>query len=174
MPQRVDWRKQPAATSQPDGRERRNEPSANITDIAASRPPAFFDREGYMTTTRSSRAVLAGAATLPALASPVAGRAASPITDREAEIARAEKIVDTLTPWGIDANRAAQFIECVRTYDPQDDWDSKFLFVLEWMGEHAPQSVDWLFWGDAKGQILGDFRCSEVPTALALPMTRVA
>lgn len=128
-----------------------------------------------MTTTISCIAVLAGAGTLPALATPVAAEAASPITDREAEIARAEKIVDTLTPWGIDANRAAQFIDCVRTYDPQDSWDPKFLFVFEWMSEHAPQSLDWLLWGDATTrQIIDGLRDLKVGTASALTMTRAA
>ena len=120
-------------------------------------------------TTSSRPAVVIGATTLPALAA----QAASPITDREAEIARAEKIVDTLTPWGIDANRADRFIECVRTYDPQNNWDPKFLFLLEWMGEHAPQSLDWLFWGDAKGRILDGFRNAEAAKGLRLPMARV-
>lgn len=127
-----------------------------------------------MTSTTSYRAIMAGAAKLAALGRPVAAEAASPFTDREAEIARAEKIVDTLTPWGIDANRAAQFIECVRTYDPQDGWDPKLVFVLEWMSEHAPQSLDWLFWGDAKGQILGGFRYFEAADASGLPITRAA
>ena len=116
--------------------------------------------------TTSCRAVLPGAA----LARPVAAEVVPTITERQAETARAEKIVDALMPWGIDENRSAQFIECVRTYDPQDDWDPKFLFVLEWMGEHAPQSLDWLFWGDAKGQIIGN----EVATGPGLRMTRAA
>ena len=90
------------------------------------------------------------------------------------EIGRAEKIVDTLTPWGIDANRAAQFIDCVRTYDQQDVWDPKLVFILEWMGEHAPQSLDWLFWGDAKEQVSGGSRYSDGAIASGLLMTRAA
>lgn len=127
-----------------------------------------------MTSTTSCRAVIAAAARPPAVAPRCAAEAASAFTNRDGEIARAEKIVDALMPWGIDANRAAQFIECVRTYDPHDGWDPKLVFALEWMGENAPQSLDWLFWGDVKGQGTSGFRHSEATSASSLPMTRAA
>jgi hypothetical protein len=105
-------------------------------------------------------AVPALAASTAAVASPTIS-AAVPLADsREAMVARAEQIVELLGTcfirqgWKLDAERAAQFVESVRTFDENDGDCPKFRMVLDWM--RAPgQSLDWLHDGDVGGLITG-------------------
>jgi hypothetical protein len=64
-------------------------------------------------------------------------------------VARAEQMVDLLggDGWKLDAERAAQFIESVRTFDDIGLDCPKFKIVRNWMRDHG-QSLDWLLYGD--------------------------
>jgi hypothetical protein len=92
------------------------------------------------------------AAVLPAAALPTATVRSA--MDREAMVIRAQQIVDVLgrcyvrEGWKLDTDRAAQFIENVRTFDKDADVGDcpKFMMALDWMDEHG-QSLDWLFIG---------------------------
>jgi hypothetical protein len=48
--------------------------------------------------------------------------------------------------------RAALFLESVRTFDEHDGDDPRFTEILEWVRDHN-QSLDWLFDGDPAGMI---------------------
>jgi hypothetical protein len=118
--------------------------------------------------------MLCGAAALPAITVPAAslsapsecaltpGRdlpAATPAIDsREAMVARAQQLVQVLgnsyvrEGWKLDAARAAQFVECVRTFDEHDGECPKFVMVRDWMHDHG-QSSDWLIDGDVGDMI---------------------
>ncbi len=63
-------------------------------------------------------------------------------------VARAEKLLRVLrsTPC-FDEQRAALFLENVRTLDEHEEDDPRFVQIIDWVGDHA-QSVDWLFRGD--------------------------
>jgi len=123
----------------------------------------------------SRRSVVAGAASLPALAAGTAAVAASALaepgdhpdwilltrlpasgdTSRAASITRAEYIVHRLTTYGIpfDQERAALFLENMQTFDEDDGNDPRFTEVLAWMRDHH-QSLDWLFIGDPTRSII--------------------
>jgi hypothetical protein len=117
---------------------------------------------GYSQTNGSCRHLVTTAAVLPALALPAAVLPAVTVTpaidSREAMVARAEQLVGLLgncyvrEGWKLDAERAAQFVESVRTFD--ENWGEcpKFRMTLDWMHDHG-QSYDWLFDGDPAGLI---------------------
>jgi hypothetical protein len=115
----------------------------------------------------SRRTLVATAAALPALALPAAvlpaaalptAAAAPAIDSREAMVIRAQQMVDLLGTcyvregWKLDAERGAQFVESVRTFDENDGDCPKFRIVLDWMHDHG-QSLDWLVDGDVAGLI---------------------
>jgi hypothetical protein len=121
--------------------------------------------EGFMSPTNlSRRMMLCGAAALPAITIPALlpseAAAAPAIESREAMVARAEQLVGLLgryyirDGWKLDAERAAQFVESVRTFDENDGDCPKFRMALDWMHDHG-QSLDWLFDGDPSGLITG-------------------
>jgi len=96
---------------------------------------------------------LATPITPPAALDPVIELAAAPAIDsREAMVVRAKQIVDVLGScyvregWKLDAERAAQFVESVGTFDEDDGACPKFEMALDWMEDHG-QSLDWLFLG---------------------------
>jgi hypothetical protein len=116
----------------------------------------------------SRRSLVAGAATLPAAAL-TAGSAAiaadpalPPIgdTSRAAGVVRAKHVVDLLSDRFIrdgwhetfDRERAARFIENMRTFDDDDGADPRFQEVIAWVRDHG-QSLDWLWDGDLVGMI---------------------
>jgi hypothetical protein len=74
---------------------------------------------------------------------------------RRTEVARAQRIVELLSDrvvrigWheNFDRERAARFIENMRTYDEEDGADPRFQEILEWAYDHG-QSLDWLFAAD--------------------------
>jgi hypothetical protein len=100
------------------------------------------------------------ASTAVAVAAPTISSAATvlPADSREAMVARAEQLVEVLGTcfvregWKFDAERGAQFVESVRTFDENDGNCPKFEMVLDWMHDHG-QSLDWLADGDAAGLI---------------------
>jgi hypothetical protein len=101
--------------------------------------------------------MLCGAAALPAITIPAllpSEAAAAPAIDSlEAMVARAQQLVEVLgnsyvrEGWKLDTARAAQFVECVRTFDENDGECPKFVMVLDWLHDHG-QSIDWLATGD--------------------------
>jgi hypothetical protein len=113
-------------------------------------------------TNLSRRAIMCGVAALPAITVPALlpseAIAAPAIESREAMVARAEQLVGLLGScyvcegWKLDADRASQFVESVRTFD--ENWGEcpKFRMTLDWMHDHG-QSLDWLFDGDPAGLI---------------------
>jgi hypothetical protein len=127
--------------------------------------------DGMTTTSTLSRrsimtavATIGAAAAVPALAEQVPiettpSALAADTIDRAGMIARAEQIVDLLSNryiregWheSFDRQRAAQFIESVRRFDPNAD-DEHFMTMRYWMPDHG-QSFDWLLEGDASGMI---------------------
>jgi hypothetical protein len=132
----------------------------------------------------SRRSLVAGAASLPALAAgtavaieaepdPAAARMIGD-TSRAACSARAQHIVTLLDDCYIregwhetfDRERAARFLENVRTFDEHDGDDPRFTEILEWTRDHG-QSLDWLFQGDVRGMIAGHARNSAAASQLA-------
>jgi hypothetical protein len=119
--------------------------------------------------TLSRRAILAGAASVSALAVPAAAAAvaappASPALaapaadDRAATVARAEQIVELLRGcficegWALDEERAGVFLANVRQLDPQDG--DALPPIIEWVSDHG-QSLDWIFRREVDGMICG-------------------
>jgi hypothetical protein len=106
-------------------------------------------------------ATIGAAAAVPALAEQAPAIAADAI-DRAGMVARAEQIVDLLSNryirkgWNeaFDHQRAAQFVESVRRFDPSDGECEHFTSMLKWMSDHG-QSLDWLATGDADSFITG-------------------
>jgi hypothetical protein len=131
-------------------------------------PVHSHTRKGLAMSNLSRRSLVAGAATLPAaaLAAGSAAIAADPAlppigdTSRAAGVARAQHVVDLLSDrfirdgWheAFDRERAAQFIENMRTFDDDDGADPRFQEVIRWIRDHG-QSFDWLLWGDPAGMI---------------------
>jgi hypothetical protein len=111
-----------------------------------------LSRRHLVTTAAALPALAVPAAVLPAAALPTA--AARFTIDREAMVSRAQQIVDVLgrcyvrEGWKLDTDRAAQFVENVRTFDEkrEDGYCPKFEMALDWMHDHG-QSLDWLFIG---------------------------
>jgi hypothetical protein len=118
----------------------------------------------------SRRSLVAGAAVLPLSAVPAVPAPwtiptpwrghVSPPLDRAAIVVRAEYIVGVLSEcfvcqgWheSFDRERAALFLENMRTFDFADGDDPRFHDVLEWTFDHG-QSLDWLFQGSPGGMI---------------------
>jgi hypothetical protein len=109
----------------------------------------------------SRRHLVTTATALPALALPAAAlpTAAAPAVDsRDSMVIRAQQMVDLLGTcyvregWKLDADRAAQFVESVGTFDEDNGECPKFRMVLDWMHDHG-QSLDWLADGDIAGLI---------------------
>jgi hypothetical protein len=115
-----------------------------------------LSRRHLVTTAAALPALALPAAVLPAAALPAA--AAPAIDSREAMVIRAQQMVDLLGTcyvregWKLDAERAALFVESVRTFDENDGDCPKFRIVLDWMHDHG-QSLDWLADGDIAGLI---------------------
>jgi hypothetical protein len=65
-----------------------------------------------------------------------------------------------------DRERAARFIENMRTYDEEDGADPRFQEILEWAYDHG-QNLDWLFAADLVSVIVRP--ASESPVATAYP-----
>jgi hypothetical protein len=119
----------------------------------------------------SRRAILAGAASVPALALPaVVASAAATVSpaiadEKAATVARAGQIVDVLRSryvcagWTLDEARAAEFVRSVHLLDYAEEDSAEFAFILDWMFEHE-QSLDWLLKGDVRGMICTGARCS--------------
>jgi hypothetical protein len=113
-------------------------------------------------TTAAALPALAVAAAVPAVTVPAllpTEAAATPAIDSpEATVARAQQLVEILgncyirEGWKLDGDRAAKFVENVRTFDEHDGECPKFRMVLDWMHDHG-QSLDWLFTGDIGGII---------------------
>jgi hypothetical protein len=116
-----------------------------------------LSRRHLVTTAAALPALALPAAALPAAALPIAA-AAPAIDSREAMVIRAQQMVDLLGTcyvregWKLDAERGAQFVESVRTFDENDGDCPKFRTVLDWMHDHG-QSLDWLVDGDSAGLI---------------------
>jgi hypothetical protein len=118
----------------------------------------------HLVTSAAALPALAITAAVPALATalpailPSEAAAAPTIDSREAMVVRAKQIVDVLGTcyvrkgWKLDAERAAQFVENVGTFDEDDGTCPKFRMVLDWMHDHG-QSLDWLVDGDVAGLI---------------------
>lgn len=95
-------------------------------------------------------------------------------TSRAACIARAEHIVSVLGDCYIrkgwhecfDRERAARFLENVRTFDEHDGADPRFVEILEWMSDHD-QCLDWLFMGKIRGMVVRRAENSPVASQLA-------
>ena len=116
-----------------------------------------LSRRHLVTTAAALPALALSSAVLPAAALSTAA-AAPAIDSREAMVARAQQLVEVLANsyvregWKLDAARAAQFVECVRTFDESDGECPKFVMLLDWMHDHG-QSLDWLIDGDVGGMI---------------------
>jgi hypothetical protein len=104
----------------------------------------------------SRRAILAGAASVPALALPavVAAAPTAPDATRESAIVvRAEQIVDLLRTrricegWKLDKVRADQFLQNVRRLDLKAGDTDLEGEIIAWAHDHG-QSLDWLLAGD--------------------------
>ena len=102
----------------------------------------------------SRRSLVAGAASLPALAAGSAP-AGTPVFLREdhaAVVARAEQVVELLRTcyltdegWQLDEQRAAAFLANIRRLDPEDG--DALQPIVKWVSDHG-QSLDWIFDGD--------------------------
>jgi hypothetical protein len=141
-----------------------------------------------MTTRQTTRrAILAGAASASvavvqpgavriANAKPIAGLAA---LDKAATIRRAQKIVDVLggryvrEGWNeaFDKERAAKFLEAVRSEDYTADNDPAGAVVSAWMRDHN-QSFDWLYSGNPGVMLCG--AAAQSPAAAAIAVAPVA
>src|SRR5262245_53915434 len=112
-----------------------------------------------MSTETSRRALLAGAAAMPALAVPAI--ASDAVFDRQAALARLEHIVNVLRTsyvrdgWRLDEARAASVLA---NFDDDDT-------VIEWVIDHN-QSLDWVFRGEPGSMIC---RFASNSTAAAAP-----
>jgi hypothetical protein len=104
----------------------------------------------------SRRAILAGAAAVPALALPAVVAAAPTAPDATCEsaiVARAEQIVDLLRTrricegWKLDEVRADQFLQNVRRLDLKAGDTDLEGEIIAWAHDHG-QSLDWLLEGD--------------------------
>jgi hypothetical protein len=116
-----------------------------------------LSRRHLVTTAAALPALAMPAAVLPAAALPTVA-AVPAIDSREAMVIRAQQMVDLLGTcyvregWKLDVERAAQFVESVRTFDENRGECPKFSVVLDWMHDHG-QSFDWLVDGDPTGLI---------------------
>lgn len=128
------------------------------------------------------RAILAGAAALPALAGAAAvpaltvpaivNAAPLPADTRAATVGRAQQLVDLLSDryvcagWheAFDKERAAKFLAAVQTED-YSEYTEATAFVNAWMRDHG-QSLDWLYDGDLLGMITG--AAAQSPAAAVL------
>lgn len=79
---------------------------------------------------------------------------------RGAMVARAEQIVALLGTchviegWRLNEQRAALFLENMRTFDERNGDDPRFTEILAWVGDHG-QSLDWIFAADPSSLICG-------------------
>jgi hypothetical protein len=101
----------------------------------------------------SRRAVLAGAATLPALAVPAAAAVAD--SDAAGITARTEQVIDLLrtcyigSNWKIDEEAAEKVLHWARAGAADDDGFQIAIEFFKWHG----QSLDWILRGDPGGMI---------------------
>jgi len=77
---------------------------------------------------------------------------------RERMLRRAELVVKLLSSrvirdgWSFDKNRAARFLDCLRTFDRNDADSPEVAEILDWASDHE-QSLQWIFTGNIEEMI---------------------
>jgi hypothetical protein len=77
---------------------------------------------------------------------------------RERMLLRAERIVELLSSrairdgWSFDKNRAARFLHCLRTFDPNVGGSPEVAEIVNWTLDHE-QSLQWIFTGNVAEMI---------------------
>jgi hypothetical protein len=149
--------------------------SDTITMPAHPAPAGLVSRRSIMNTLVKSSAIAASASVV---ALPVATEATptAPFDIRQEIVGRAQRIVDVLDGayvregWHetFDRDRAAKFVEAVKSEVYAADNDPSQAFITDWMHDHG-QSLDWLYRGACEAMIASVAERS--PPAAGLPVS---